>query len=75
MNTFKQTYKKVSDLLNLIHQVSALHNARHRLISDKSYYALVNDTGTVIVQSSTIVDLYSKIQAYYDTARYSCLSN
>ncbi len=74
MNTFKQTYKKVNDLLNLIHKVSCIANARHRLISDKSYYALVNDSGTIIVQSSTIVDLYNKIQAYYDASRYSYLS-
>lgn len=75
MNTFKQTYTKVNDLLDLIHCVSCLVNARHRLITDKAYYALVNDTGTIIVQSSTIVDLYNKIQAYYDASRYAYLSN
>lgn len=75
MSTFKQTYKKVNDLLDLIHQVSCLANARHSLVSDKSHYTLVNDSGAIIVQSSTIVDLYNKIQAYYDASRYACFSN
>ena len=74
MSNIKQTYTKANDLINLIHQVSALHNARHRLISDKASYALVNDSNTIIVQSSTIVELYNKLQAYYDNTRYAYLS-